>query len=349
MKGYLAYALFILAVMFITVEGYLRITRKYATYSESIGGKYTSYYNAVYPTWHILRWANHDNTPENSDFHYPYKVNNIGIRENNFNPEKKDSNIRIFVTGDSFSEGQGAPYDSTWPHLLQHYLFRDGIKVEVLNTGVAGSDPVYNYAVYRDILKGYRSDYIIVSINSSDFTDYLMRGGFERFHSDGTTHYRKGPWYEPFYKYSYFARGVIEGVGQFPFRGIFSTEKEYVLSADKAIECYGAVIDSFVNLVRVDSTRVIVLLYSTPSDIRFQNNEMKKFHQSFVTLQQQMATKNIACINIWDQLNDQLVNRNYLQYTYPNDSHYNPYGYNLMAQLIEKELLDKKILTGKFK
>jgi len=347
MKQYLAYMVFIAIVVLAGAETFLRITGKYATYPESIGLSYTSYYNASYPTWYITRPPNQNFTPPNTDFHYPYAINSLGLREKNFERNKKDSTIRIFATGDSFSEGQGAPYDSTWPHLLSHYLANNGINAEVLNTGVAGSDPVYNYVFHRDILKGYRADYLIISINSSDFTDYMLRGGFERFHSDGTTHYVSGPWYEPFYHYSYFGRGFIEWVGRFPFRGIFSNEHDFAVSADKAMDCYSAVIDSFSNLVRPDSTRIIVLLYSTPSDIRYKNNEMEIFRQSFINLQQRLDKKNIACINLWDDLKSQLVDKDYNLYTYNNDSHYKPYGYNLMAQLVEKNLIDKGIIPVK--
>jgi len=345
MKRYWALTFIIVAVVLALAEIYLRHTGKYATYLETLGQGYTSYYNQVKPDWYLRRTENETSIPANSDFQYAYSTNSYGIRENQFAKGKSDSAIRIFVTGDSFSEGQGAPYDSTWPHLLGKYLANDGLKAEVLNTGVAGSDPVYNYVMHRDILTGCKADYIIVSINSSDFTDYLMRGGFERFHKDGTTHFRKGPWYEPLYHYSHFARGVIEKVGGFPFRGVFANDQDFYKSADEAMACYSAVIDSFSNLVRVDSTKIIVLLYSTPADIRFENNESKKFHQSFISLQQQLAKKNIACINIWDDLKNQLQGKNYLDYTYPNDYHYNPFGYNLMAQLIEKDLIDKKLIT----
>lgn len=344
MKGYLLYACLIATIVFLCADTYLRLTGRYNTYAESIGRKYTSYYNAVCPTWYIVRWANDTSNSENSDFHYSCVTNKLGLREKDFGKSKPDSAIRIFVTGDSFSEGEGAPYDSTWAHLLNSYLNKDGIKAEVLNTGVAGSDPVYNYVLHRDILKGYKADYIIVSVNSSDFTDYMLRGGFERFYTDGTTHYKKGPWYEPIYKYSFLARGIIERVGRFPFRGIFSNEEEFSVSADKAIACYRSVVDSFINLTKADSTRIIVLLYATPAEIRFDNKEGKRFHQAFIDLQQQLTEKNIPCINIWDGLKAQLVNKNYLQYTYPNDPHYNPFGYNLMAQLVEKQLLQQQLL-----
>ena len=343
-RKYLLLAVFVIACVLLLAEIVLRVTGRYAVYSEKVGLKYVSYYNAVYPTWYMQRTPNQIFTPDNSDFHYQYCINNLGLREKFFDKTKKDSSARIFVTGDSFSEGQGAPYDSTWPHLLANYLVRDSIPAEVLNTGVAGSDPVYNYVFHRDKLKGYKADYLIVAINSSDFTDYMMRGGFERFRENGTTHYKKGPWYEPLYHYSFFARGAIERAGHFPFRQIFATEQDFALSADKAITCYKSVIDSFVHLTAADSTRVIVLMFSTPSEIRYINNEEKIFDKACSTLQAQLAKEGIPCINIWDELKTDLKDKPYPAYSYENDSHYKPYGYNLMAQLIEKKLLQQGIV-----
>jgi len=345
MKKYLVYSGCVVLTVLIASEAYLRITGKYETYPESIGKRYTTYYNDVFPTWYFANKPAKSYIPENSDFHYPYQTNSLGLREKEFGKQKQDSSIRIFVTGDSFSEGQGAPYDSTWPHLLAKYLASDGIKAEVLNTGVAGSDPVYNYVFHRDILKGYKSDYILVCINYSDFTDYLMRGGMERFHKDGSSHYRKGPWYEPFYHYSYFARGVIEHVGGFPFRGIYTSEKDFIISADSAMACYSSVIDSFAGLAKAGSAKIIVVLFSTPLGIRFENNVNNKFRQCFTDFQRRLAEKNIACINIWDDLKTSLIHKDYLQYSYPNDPHFNPYGYNVMTQMIERRLVDGHLIT----
>ncbi len=347
MKRYLLYILMVVVVVITAAEAFLRLTGRFATYSESIGQKYSTYYNAINPSWYLLHTPGDTTTPANSDFRYAYSINKYGIRERGFEKSKGDTTIRIFVTGDSFAEGQGAPYDSTWPHLLARKLRGDGVNAEVINTGVAGSDPIYNYVLHRDILKGCRADYIIVSINSSDFTDYLMRGGFERFDKDGTTHFRKGPWYHPIYRGSYFARAVIEKVGGFPFRGVFSTQQDLFANTDSAIVCYNNVVDSFVNLVGPDSTRIIVLLYSTPSDIRFKTPETTKFRASFISLQQQLAVRNIPCINLWDDIATGLAGKNYLEYSYRNDWHFNPYGYNLMARLVEKKLIEGNLITKK--
>ena len=347
MQRYLLYTLIVIVVVVVAAEAFLRMTGRFATYSESIGQKYSSYYDKVERSWYLVHTPNDTTTLANSDFHYPYSTNKYGIRERDFEKDKSDTALRIFVTGDSFAEGQGAPFDSTWPHLLARKLVGDGMHAEVINTGVAGSDPLYNYVLHRDILKGYKSDYLIVCINSSDFIDYLMRGGFERFYKDGTTHFRKGPWYHPIYRRSYFARAVIEKACGFPFRGVFSTEQDLFANTDSAIACYNVVVDSFVNLVRPDSTKIIVLLYSTPSDVRFKTPETTKFREEFISLQQQLTARNIPCINLWDDIAGELAGKNYLEYSYRNDWHFNPYGYDLMARLVEKKLIEENLIAKK--
>lgn len=344
-KGYILFLIVFGIVAFAALEAYLRHTGRYKTFYEATGRPYASYYNQVLPTWYLTRTPGEKSVPFNSDFRYAYSINSLGLREKEFEKNKPDSVIRIFVAGDSFSDGEGAPVDSTWPHLFGKYLVQNGVNAEVLNVGVAGSDPLYNYTLYRDYLKNYQSDYLILPFNSSDFTDYLLRGGFERFHIDGTTHFKKGPWYEAIYKYSHFSRAVIERLGGFPFRGTFSNEKEMAKSADEAIACYTSAIDSFNQLAAKRNTKIIVLLYSTPGDIRFENKENLKYRQCFLSFQDSLSKRNIPSINLWDKLKTELKDKDYHVYSYPNDSHFNPWGYNLMASYVTEEVMSRKLIN----
>ncbi len=53
------------------------------------------------------------------EFRYTRMSNNLGLSEENI-PEVKPANeFRIIGLGDSFTEGVGAPYDSTWVKQLE--------------------------------------------------------------------------------------------------------------------------------------------------------------------------------------------------------------------------------------
>ena len=65
--------------------------------------------------------------------------------------------------------------------------------------GVSGSDPWYAYTQLRYQLLPLHPTHVIMAVNGTDITDIIFRGGMERFHADGTTHYRKGPVVEFFF------------------------------------------------------------------------------------------------------------------------------------------------------
>ncbi len=201
-----ALAFFSVFLVLILVEIALRYSALFYTYPEVTGKPYTSYYNQELPTWYPFWTPNSSFEFDNRDFKYPYKINSLGFRGEEIQTDVPDSVNHIIVLGDSFAEGAGAPADSSWPELLQIFLDSAGILNEVTNAGISGSDPFFEYVFYRDKLKSVHPDYLIVSINSTDIQDYILRGGFERFHDDSSTHYRKGPWYEFLYINSHLVR-----------------------------------------------------------------------------------------------------------------------------------------------
>lgn len=339
------FAIYLLLITFVLSEVVLRYLGTYDTYTESIGRPYQSMYGVSNPSIYHRYPPLQPLVLPNTDFSYVYEINSQGIREKEYKIQSPDSTIRIMVTGDSFSEGMGAPYDSTWPHLLEKYLKNELGNIEVLNTGVAGNDPIYDYLIYRDSLHQYQPNYIIVSLNASDFTDYLIRGGFERINDGKTETFRKGPWFEPLYKYSRWLRVVLHRT-KFPYRGVFADENKLLENVDSTIHCFSAVIDSFQMLVEKDKTKLIVLLYSTPSEIIYPNKINAKIEAEFENLEKQLSIEGIPCINIWSEMRNLFEHSNASTYTYKNDMHYNPNGYNQMALLIEKHLLETGIIEG---
>lgn len=339
----LIYVLYLMVVVFVLTEIVLRYRSVCDTYSEGIGGKYLSMYGVTNPSVYHLHKPHNNYTPPNIDFAYPYFTNRFGVREKDYSA-KTDSNIRIFTCGDSFSEGMGAPYDSTWPHLLQKYLNQDSVGTEVFNTGVAGNDPVYDYVFYRDSLKQFKPDYLIVPLNASDFTDYLIRGGFERINSNGTETYRSGPWYEFVYRCSRLFRWYMNESGRWPYRGIFSSKQELLNNIDSAAKNFETVIDSFTTTAASDSTKIIVLFYLTPSEIIWQDTFVSKMDDAYRQLEQRFTARHIPCINVRSRLRKFFSNKKTAEFTYPKDMHYNAIGYNEMALAIAEDIKQQNLL-----
>lgn len=340
----LSYAFYLAIVVFVLSEIALRFIHMHDTYAEGVGDSYRTMYGITNSTIYHLHLPNLVYTPPNNDFSYGYATNSFGVREKNYPTNKPDSTILIFTAGDSFSEGMGAPYDSTWPHLLQSYLQADSLRAEVFNTGVAGNDPVYDYVFYRDSLRQFNPDYIIVPLNASDFTDYIIRGGFERINKDGSETFRKAPWYETLYKYSRWCRVAVHSTEKFPYKGVFATEEELLENIDNTMKNFESVIDSFVEIGKANNTKIIVLLYSTPSEIYWNNNINRKMETAFRLFENESKEKNIAVVNIWTEMIDKFKGKEISQYTYENDKHYNANGYNYMALIIAKKMKEQKLL-----
>lgn len=195
-----------LLLVCLLVEVYCRYTGYYISYSEaSSGGDYGSPFETR-EQWGY-GWFN---TPQpftkqscnKVEFQYDWISNNEGLRGDTIKIEKKGSRIMVF--GDSFTEGMGAPDDSTYPQLLEDliHVHLDST-AEVINCGPSGSDIFTAFVLFKEKMLQYKPDYVIVTFNSTDLYEYTVRGGFERFKENDRVEYRKAPWFEPLYAKSY--------------------------------------------------------------------------------------------------------------------------------------------------
>src|SRR3989344_3134093 len=66
------------------------------------------------------------------------KINNLGLRDTNYNP-KLNSNIKkILILGDSMTFGYGVEQEESYPEILETLLGKD---YTVINSGVGGYSP----------------------------------------------------------------------------------------------------------------------------------------------------------------------------------------------------------------
>jgi len=168
-----------------TAEGFLYITDTAKTATELNGWGYRSLYEtSTIPQSH--HW-NPDTVHvlEAPEFRYFRKTNGLGFSDTaDWNRPKQAGTLRILALGDSFTEGDGAPEDSSYVNQLRILLRENNYRVEVFNAGVCGSDPIYNYKEYIDTLYALKPDVIIQTIASGDvLADINARGGLERFHN----------------------------------------------------------------------------------------------------------------------------------------------------------------------
>lgn len=326
----------------------LRLFHFYDTYTESIGQGYKSYYNSSHGTWYLTYPANHSFELNHGDFKYQYHTNSLGLRSAEFIMPTSDSVQRVFTLGDSFTEGVGAPADSTWPALLKADFVRQGKPFEIFNAGQSGADPFYEYTFLRDKLLKFKPDFVIVAINSSDFTDYLFRGGFERFKTDSTTSYRKGPWFEPLWQHCRVVRMFMQLVLKYDYGNLFISKNNQKAEYTKASIGLIVACDSLNKLAQVNNARFAVVLHPGPTEViykidtvgfgpwrwSFENFSNKIIGESFTSIDSALVSRNIPVVNLWNSFDTIITRKNWMQYTYEHDKHYNSAGYRAMERLV---------------
>jgi lysophospholipase L1-like esterase len=112
--------------------------------------------------------------PLSSEFQHVYEHNSLGLRDEEHETEKKAGVFRVLAIGDGFTYGQGAPFDSTYPALLERKLnSRQNAKtqVEIIKAGV----PRYYPEPERILLEHYglrfSPDLILAAFTPNDILD----------------------------------------------------------------------------------------------------------------------------------------------------------------------------------
>ncbi len=321
-------------ITLVLLEVVLRTLGFYKTYTEKMDGEYRSFYGDTMATWFWARGAGDsilDNKPE---YTYHSKTNNYGFADKDFDSATHCHTLKGLVLGDSFAQGMGAPPDSSWPALVQAQLNGkgDSIQYRIYNCGTAGSDPFFEYVVLKEKLIKLHPDLVIMSINYSDINDCITRGGLERFHSDGTTHFSPRPWFEPLYKHVHLIRMFVHFVLRYDFSLLSSSALRSRSYA--ALQSIAACADSSQKLCTAHGSRFIVVLhpYLDPYDRYLKKQDI------LPQLMPLLEARQIPVINLFDDFR-QIVNKdNYQTYSWPRDMHYTSRGYYLFASLLVHQL-----------
>lgn len=315
------------------VEIYLRVDGGLDTYAEKTGNSYRSYYNQEPKSIYWSHPINTVYTIDQGDFTYDYDTNEIGLRERRNAISDPDTSVfRILTLGDSFTEGFGAPPDSAWPRVLESSEIKidltNGRKIQVYNAGMAGSDPFFNFVMLRDKLLGFKPDLVIQTVNTSDLTDYLFRGGMERF-KNGKTVFRKGPWWEVLYRFSYTFRLVSHSVFNYDFMLIDNSARLQLY--DKAISDYLSLFsEQFAEMAADHDFSIAYVIQPMPSDLRFVGDEYKRL----IKLDSLLKEQGLQSFEILKPMKARIGQDTTFHYSWEVDGHYNSKGYWEMGKII---------------
>jgi hypothetical protein len=338
-------AFFAVVLTLYVCEATLRYVIKYpVTYSERQWGKYLTFYdnpynktsyqepNAPFAGKHLYTLeANVALNYQTPEYNYTGDTSNyLGLRGSP--PLRTTSNL--LALGDSYTESMGAPHDSTYPLLLEKYLHQNNNSLQVVNAGVSGSDPFFEFVLLKEIHARCPISSAIFMVNLSDINDVMMRGGHSRFAPDGSLQYHKAPFWEPLYAVSFVFRLIMHSAGYNYSLMSAKTEQQKRQATIKLIaEHFKTDIIPWCAAHRVN---LFIVLQPMLSDMQQPNTE-------YLALNKHLAPLHPHYFNMADSL---ATRTNLQQYYWPLDGHFNSRGYHLVAQLIYHRFFQRSTLPA---
>lgn len=107
--------------------------------------------------------------PRNSiEFRYTFQTNSQGLRHRELPLEKAPGTRRIFVVGDSFTEGDGVSDEDRFSDLLDARFSALGSEVQFLNGGLTGTGPLEYGRFFFGVGTKYSPDALLICVFVND-------------------------------------------------------------------------------------------------------------------------------------------------------------------------------------
>lgn len=303
---------------------------------EKMGYEYNYFYRYDSDSWFHTWYPNTIAEYNTNEFHYTNSINEWGHREKPLEYfTDNDSSFLILCLGDSFTEGDGAPYDSTWVRRLEYHLNKNYEKHFTLyNAGVCGSDIVFNYKILEQKLLNLNPRIVLEMINTSDISDIMYLGGNERFNEDGTGSGKVGPNWERFYKHIHVFRMFVHTFLGYNQNLVKKKEEQELI--DKAIEEIVEQISVTANWCNNNDIPYIAFLQPTPGDIF---NKDLYFRLSSAIDKQPFIID--LSINMYPFFRKNKIEA----YRWDENGHFNGKGYFLLGDFVFKSLRKKQLFN----
>ena len=259
--------------------------------------------------------------------------------------EKPDSTTRIFIIGDSFTQGAGAPFDSTYPRQLEllieeHCSHRP---VEIFNFGLSGSDIFFYTQLLEDVLMDYEVDMILFTMSDWDAEDVYKRGGRERFRSDGMCADRKAPKIEYVFERSHLARALLRRMG---YNHLMITNKKHSKVLDDAVTKIFEEVDYLNSYCKDKGIDCYFAYHPSPKLIEAHNKQLQvDMSADIYDILKPTGGGRLAqdhrIIDLTPHLSRSLSGLDFNEYAWRLDTHYNSKGYQIIAGACYDELVNK--------
>jgi hypothetical protein len=114
-----------------------------------------------------------------ADGSWKFTINSKGFRaEQEYTYEKPVGVTRILSLGDSHTQGFECRQDKTFSSVIQQFLAKRGLKVEVINAGVSGFGTAEELVFLENEGIRYSPDVAVLGLYANDFDDNIKSGLF---------------------------------------------------------------------------------------------------------------------------------------------------------------------------
>jgi lysophospholipase L1-like esterase len=319
----------ILFLLFILIEVMLRVTMTYASYGElnNKNPSFDFYQNRKVEKLKLWKpYEGKEKRVRKVEFTYTYPVNECGCIDSSFKNIKTGKKNRILCLGDSFTQGQGAPYDSSYPRLLEVELDKADVSAKVYNCGFPGAYPHSQFNLLKNLTENriLEVNSVIYGLHSSDFDDVKSilapRPWFDDVFGTGIS----------LYGMSYVVRYIAHKVMKYDANLIKISEAEFYQK-----ETEKELLKIMLDLSEYCSRKGIKLsLIYLPSIWEVENNISDKVYQNLI---HQLGEKNIVVYDLTNDVSEAIHTESVYTFYYKIDMHPKPEGYQLFAELIAKK------------
>lgn len=322
----------ITAVLFI-LESFLLITGFNKTYLELVGNGYFSPYAPEHETYyHTWSKGEQEHWLDKPEYRYWRPNNSLGYPDKEWTIDKDKKSLNILALGDSFTEGDGAPYDSSYVAVLRT-LLTDRDSINIMNAGVCGSDPFFDFLALKDHLIDYYPDIVLQTLSTQDLlTDIIIRGGLSRFQEPILT-YNAPPWWEPIYALSYVSRYFFHSLGYTELlRKEYPTESEIELLNKQIISLLGI----YQDFCKEKEVKLCVIMRPDREEVI-----SNKYFFDFDLILSSIDSSSIKIIDLLPLYQKYIQDKRTeaTDYFWVKDGHHNSKGYEMMAKCIYPEIV----------
>lgn len=323
--------LFAIGFFLVLTELAIRYSGLYAQLSEKNGHSFLSLFE---PTHHgqFQNYTPNDTLHiNNTEFSYLHYIDKYGFR-NSDSVDMLDT-IDVLALGDSFTEGLGAPQDSSWPVLLTR---ENGWTV--YNAGVMGSDPVFGSKIVQEDTFYFHPKRVVFAVNYSDITDMVIRGGMERFDGNGGVQYKPAPWFMPIYKHAHLFRAILHLVFRYDYT--FTPPQRRAESINEALFILSETLEDVNQYCQQEGVQMYVFVHPIPQEY-YMNLDRRLNFRKIDTLVDLLRAKNVCAFNLREGFEKRLrTDSDWRSASWPLDGHFNGKGYGIMAELIANAIVD---------